>query len=106
MTGACRDVSTGFALLFDGGFSMLESGSALRHTQQEIEWFKEIGIDLSEVQSEADLTRILCEWLEVVSDERPAIIEKLAAALAKRTGLKVPPKLEVVRKYQSSSPKT
>ena len=35
---------------------MLESGSALRYTQQEIEWFKEIGIDLSEVRSEADLT--------------------------------------------------
>ena len=44
------------ALLFDGGLSMLESGSALRYTQQEIEWFKEIGIDLSEVRSEADLT--------------------------------------------------
>jgi hypothetical protein len=44
---------------------MLESGSALRHTQQEIEWFKEIGVDLSEVRSEADLTRVLCEWIEV-----------------------------------------
>lgn len=85
---------------------MLESGSALRHTQQENEWFKEIGIDLSEVRSEADLTRALCEWIEVVGDERPAIIEKLAAALANRTGLKLPPKLEVVRKYQSPSSKT
>jgi len=85
---------------------MLESGSALRHTQQEIEWFKEIGIDLSEVRSEADLTRVLCEWIEVVGNERPAIIEKLAAALANRTGLKLPGKLEVVRKYQSASSKT
>jgi len=85
---------------------MLESGSTLRHTRQEIEWFKETGIDLSEVLSEADLTRLLCEWIEVVGDERPAIIEKLAAALANRTGLKLPRKLEVVRKYQSPSSKT
>lgn len=85
---------------------MLESGSALRYTQQEIEWFKEIGIDLSEVRSEADLTWVLCEWIEVVGDEQPAIIERLAVALANRTGLKLPPKLEVVRKYQSPSSKT
>ncbi len=84
---------------------MLESGSALRHTQQEIEWFKEIGIDLSEVRSEPDPTRVLCDWIEVVGDERPAIIEKLAAALANRTGLKLPPKLEIVRKYQGPSSK-
>lgn len=85
---------------------MLESGSALRHTQQEIDWFMEIGIDLSEVRSEADLTRVLCEWIEVVGGERPAIIEMLAAALANRTGLNLPPKLDVVLGYQSPSPKT
>lgn len=77
--------------------SVLESGKVLRHTQQEVESFKELGIDLSEVRSEADLTRVLCEWVQIVSNERPAIIEKLAAALANREGLKLPPRLEVVR---------
>jgi hypothetical protein len=41
------------------------------------------------VRSEANLTQVLCEWVQIVTNERPAIIEKLAAPLADRKGLKL-----------------
>ncbi len=54
---------------------------ALRFTAQEIEEFRSLGIDVTQVRTEDGFARALGEWLEILADERPDLFDKITQAM-------------------------
>jgi len=75
---------------------MLKLGNQIRFTPAEIEEAKTLGIDLVGVKSQAEYSRAVMRLVSALEYERPDILEKIAVALAEKTGRKLPPKLSVV----------
>jgi hypothetical protein len=62
---------------------MLQCGSSIRFTAKEIEDARNIGIDLRAVKSKADYSNAVIALIQILERERPSLLEKIAAALAK-----------------------
>lgn len=75
---------------------MLRAGDSLRFTPAEIEELRKLGIDFDGVRTQADVEAALTEWTNVLGEERPALLEKIALELAKAKGVSPPPRLSVV----------
>jgi hypothetical protein len=74
---------------------MLRFEKKIRFTAAEIQEARKLGLDLAGVKSEAEYSNAVIELITTLEHERPALLEKIAKALAERTGKKLPAKLNV-----------
>ncbi len=75
---------------------MIESGTLARFTPNEIEEFRQIGLDFSKVRHQDDIEQEVSQWANTLAYERFDLLEKIASAMAKVKGVKLPPKLTAV----------
>lgn len=76
---------------------MLRAGDALRFTPDEIEAFRKLGLDFDGARTQDDLDQALARWADTLNDERPDLLEKIAAAMAKARGIPLPARLTRIR---------
>ena len=76
---------------------MLRAGDALRFTPDEIEAFRKLGLDFDGARTQDDIDQTLARWADTLNDERPDLLEKIAAAMAKARGIPLPARLTRVR---------
>ena len=76
---------------------MLRAGDALRFTPDEIEAFRKLGLDFDGARTQDDIDQTLARWADTLNDERPDLLEKIAAAMAKTRGIALPARLTRVR---------
>jgi hypothetical protein len=58
---------------------MLRAGDALRFTPDEIEDFRKLGLDFDGARTQDDIDQALARWADTLNDERPDLLEKIAA---------------------------
>ena len=75
---------------------MIRSGTLARFTPTEVEEFRQIGLDVSKVRHQDDIEQEVSRWVRTLADERFDLLEKIASAMAKAKGVKLPPKLTPV----------
>lgn len=80
---------------------MIRSGNSTRFTLAEIEELRQIGIDLGDVKCQDDIEQEVSRWAHTLADERFELLEKIASAMAKAKGVKLPPRLNVVPSAES-----
>jgi len=76
---------------------MLRAGNALRFTPDEIEAFRKLGLDFDGARTQDDIDQTLARWADTLNDERPDLLEKIAAAMAKARGIPLPARLTRIR---------
>jgi len=76
---------------------MLRAGDALRFTPDEIEDFRKLGLDFDGARTQDDLDQALARWADTLNDERPDLLEKIAAELANARGIPLPARLTRIR---------
>jgi len=76
---------------------MLRAGDALRFTPDEIEDFRKLGLDFDGARTQDDLDQALARWADTLNDERPDLLEKIAAELANARGITLPARLTRIR---------
>ena len=76
---------------------MLRAGDALRFTPDEIEDFRKLGLDFDGARTQDDIDQSLARWADTLNDERPDLLEKIAAELAKARGIPLPARLTRIR---------
>jgi hypothetical protein len=76
---------------------MLRAGDALRFTPDEIEDFRKLGLDFDGARTQDDIDQTLARWADTLNDERPDLLEKIAAELAKARGIPLPARLTRIR---------
>ena len=81
---------------------MIRSGNAARFTPTEVGEFRQIGLDLGDVRHRNDIEQEVSQWAHTLADERFDLLAKIASAMAKAKGVKLPPKLKVVPPADSS----
>jgi len=76
---------------------MLRAGDALRFTPDEIEDYRKLGLDFDGARTQDDIEQALARWADTLNDERPDLLEKIAAAMAKARGITLPARLTRIR---------
>lgn len=76
---------------------MLRAGDALRFTPDEIDAFRKLGLDFDGARTQDDIDQALARWADTLNDERPDLLEKIAAAMAKARGIPLPARLTRIR---------
>ncbi len=76
---------------------MLRAGDSLRFTPDEIEAYRKLGLDFDGARTQDDIEQALAQWADTLNDERPDLLEKIAAAMAKAKGVPLPARLVRVR---------
>ena len=76
---------------------MLRAGDALRFTPDEIEDFRKLGLDFDGARTQDDIDQSLARWADTLNDERPDLLEKIAAELANARGITLPARLTRIR---------
>ena len=76
---------------------MLRAGNALRFTPGEIEDFRKLGLDFDGTRTPDDIEQALTQWANTLNEERPDLLERIAAELAKAQGIPLPARLTRVR---------
>ena len=76
---------------------MLRAGDALRFTPDEIEDFRKLGLDFDGARTQDDIDQSLARWADTLNDERPDLLEKIAAELANARGIPLPARLTRIR---------
>ena len=76
---------------------MLRAGDALRFTPGEIEAYRKLGLDFDGARTQDDIDQALTRWADTLNDERPDLLEKIAAAMAKARGIPLPARLTRIR---------
>lgn len=76
---------------------MLRAGHSLRFTPAEVEAFRKLGLDISGARTQDDLDQALARWVGTLAEERPQLLDKIAAALAHAKGTSLPARLTRVR---------
>ena len=74
---------------------MIRAGDAVRLTQSEVEEFRQVGLDMAHVRRRTDIEQEVSRWAHTLADERFDLLEKIASAMAKAKGMKLPSKLSV-----------
>ena len=75
---------------------MLRTGDSLRFTPAEVEDFRKLGIDFDGVRTQADVEAAMATWTNVLGEERPDLLEKIAVEMARAKWVLPPPRLTVV----------
>lgn len=81
--------------------AMIRSGNSVRFTPDEVEKFRLVGLDLGDVKSQNDIEEEVSRWAHTLADERFDLLEKIASAMAKVKGVKLPPRLNAVPSAES-----
>ena len=76
---------------------MLRAGDALRLTPDEIEAYRKLGLDFDGARTQDDIDQTLARWADTLNDERPDLLEMIAAAMAKARGIPLPARLTRIR---------
>ena len=76
---------------------MLRAGHSLRFTPAEIEDFRKLGLDIDGARTQDDLDQALAQWAGTLAEERPELLEKIAAAMAQAKDTSLPVRLTRVR---------
>jgi hypothetical protein len=76
---------------------MIRAGHNLRFTPDEIEGFRKLGLDFDGARTQDDVEQVLTRWADTLNDERPDLLDKIAAKLAKTKGVHLPARLTRVR---------
>ena len=76
---------------------MLRAGDALRFTPDEIDAYRKLGLDFDGARTQDDIDQALARWADTLNDERPDLLEKIAAAMAKARGIPLPARLTRIR---------
>jgi hypothetical protein len=76
---------------------MLRAGHNLRFTPDEIEGFRKLGLDFDGARTQDDVEQVLTRWADTLNDERPDLLDKIAAELDKTKGVHLPARLTRVR---------
>ena len=76
---------------------MLRAGDTLRFTPDEIETYRKLGLDFDGARTQDDIEQVLARWADTLNDERPDLLEKIAAEMAKARGITLPARLTRVR---------
>jgi hypothetical protein len=74
---------------------MIRNGDLLRFTPDEIERFRSAAIDVARVLTIEDFGAAIARWCDLLQEDRPDLLEKIARAMAETRGVKLPPKLRV-----------
>jgi hypothetical protein len=82
---------------------MLRAGKALRFTPEEIEEFRSLGLDFDGARTQDDIEQTLALWAETLADERPDLLGKIVAEMARDKSVKLPAQLTVVKDASPSS---
>ncbi len=72
---------------------MLRAGDTLRFTPDEIEDYRKLGLDFDGARTQGDVEQALTHWLDTLNDERPDLLEKIAAEMGKARGVPLPARL-------------
>jgi hypothetical protein len=75
---------------------MIRLGNSVRFTPQEVDEFRQVGLDMGNVKHQKDIEQELSRWAHILADERFDLLEKIALELAKANGTKLPAKFRVV----------
>jgi hypothetical protein len=81
---------------------MIRSGNSVRFTPNELEEFRQVGLELGDVKSQNEIEQEVSRWAHTLADERFELLEKIASAMAKAKGVKLPPRLNVAPPPESS----
>ena len=81
--------------------AMIRSGNSRRFTPNEIEELRQVGLDLADAKCQNDIEQEVSRWAHTLADERFELLEKIASAMAKAKGVKLPPRLNVVPRAES-----
>ncbi len=81
---------------------MIRLGNSARFTPYEVGDFRQIGLDLGDVRHQNDIEQEVSRWAHTLADERFELLEKIASAMAKAKGVKLPPRLSVVPSAEST----
>ncbi|UEC01682.1 hypothetical protein [Burkholderia vietnamiensis] len=65
---------------------MLRAGLSLRFTPTEADELRQVGIDVGGTRTQDDLDQVLTRWADTLAEERPDLLDKIAAALAQAKG--------------------
>jgi hypothetical protein len=76
---------------------MIRAGHNLRFTPDEIEGFRKLGLDFDGARTQDDLEQVLTRWADTLNDERPDLLDKIAAELARTKVVHLPARLTRVR---------
>ena len=76
---------------------MLRAGDTLRFTPDEIEDYRKLGLDFDGARTQDDIDQSLARWADTLNDERPDLLEKIAAEMAKARGIPLPARLTRIR---------
>ena len=87
--------------MIDTDMAMIRSGNSIRFTPNEVEEFREVGLDLGDVKYQDDIEQEVSRWTHTLADERFDLLEKIATAMANARGVKLPPRLNVVPPAES-----
>jgi hypothetical protein len=82
-------------LIDTNDITMIRSGNSARFTPNEVEEFRQVGLDLGDVKCQNDIEQEVSRWAHTLVDERFELLEKIASAMAKAKGVKLPPRLNV-----------
>ncbi len=80
----------------ESAHTMIQAGEALRFTPNEIDVFRKLGIDFAGARTRDDIEQALTRWADTLNDERPELLDKIAMAMAKTKGIKLPARLAQV----------
>ncbi|ABM41768.1 conserved hypothetical protein [Acidovorax sp. JS42] len=76
---------------------MLRAGHSLRFTPTEADELRKLGIGVGGARTQDDLDQALAQWAGTLAEERPELLEKIAAAMAQAKGAPLPARLTRVR---------
>jgi hypothetical protein len=76
---------------------MIRAGHNLRFTPDEIEGFRKLGLDFDGARTQDDVEQVLTRWAFTLNDERPDLLDRIAAELTKTKGIHLPARLTRVR---------
>jgi len=76
---------------------MIRAGHNLRFTPDEIEGFRKLGLDFDGARTQDDVEQVLTRWADTLNDERPDLLDRIAAELVKTKGVHLPARLTRVR---------
>ena len=75
---------------------MIRQGKSARFSPREIDEFRQVGLDMSDVKHQKDIEQELSRWAGILANERFDLLEKIALEMAKANGAKLPAKLSAV----------
>lgn len=76
---------------------MIRTGDLLRFTSDEIDEFRSFGLEVACVRTTEDFGAAVARWCDLLQEDRPDLLEKIARAMAETRGVKLPPNLTVYK---------